>query len=146
MYYVCRCYLRPENKYVSETKYLKYQQNIEGNSSLECENVKIFSFKNQFLVFCQYNVVQVILAPYHKYLNETALIVYVMYADVFWVLKICFWGARSLRPLAQYKHVFFCQYIWGSCPPPSQYLKPGYATGEADYSMRTTQNGCAFFQ
>ena len=26
------CYLRPENECVSETKYLKYQQNIEGNS------------------------------------------------------------------------------------------------------------------
>ena len=32
-----------EIKYVSETKYLKYQQNIEGNSILlECENAKIF--------------------------------------------------------------------------------------------------------
>ena len=35
-------YLRPENLYVSEIKYQKYQQNIEGNSTLECENAKIF--------------------------------------------------------------------------------------------------------
>ena len=37
----CRCYLRPENECVSETKYLKYQQNIEGNSRFrigKCEN------------------------------------------------------------------------------------------------------------
>ena len=26
-------FIRPENIYVSQTKYLKYQQNIEGNSS-----------------------------------------------------------------------------------------------------------------
>ena len=31
--YVCRLYLRSENECVSETKYLKYQQNIEGNGS-----------------------------------------------------------------------------------------------------------------
>ena len=30
--------LRPDN--VSEIKYQKYQQNIEGNSTLECENAK----------------------------------------------------------------------------------------------------------
>ena len=37
------CYFRPENECVSETKYLKYQQNIEGNErGLEYENVKIF--------------------------------------------------------------------------------------------------------
>ena len=35
--------LSPEIKYFSETKYLKYQQNIEGNSSIrmwKCENFK----------------------------------------------------------------------------------------------------------
>ena len=38
--YVCRFNLRPKNMYVSEIKYQKYQQNIEGNSTLECENAK----------------------------------------------------------------------------------------------------------
>ena len=33
-----RCHSRSEN---SETMYLKYQENIEGNSSLEGENVKM---------------------------------------------------------------------------------------------------------
>ena len=28
--------------YVFETKYHKYQQNIEGNAVLECENAKMF--------------------------------------------------------------------------------------------------------
>ena len=42
MYNVRRCYLTPEIKYVSETKYLKHQQNIEGIAVLECENVNIF--------------------------------------------------------------------------------------------------------
>ena len=39
--YVWICYLRPKNECISETKYLKYQQNIEGNSSFriwKCEN------------------------------------------------------------------------------------------------------------
>ena len=33
---------RKSNKYVSETKYLKYQQNIEGNNSFRMWNAKIF--------------------------------------------------------------------------------------------------------
>ena len=38
--------LRPENICVSEIKYQKYQQNIEGNSSLECENGKSFQARS----------------------------------------------------------------------------------------------------
>ena len=61
--YVCRCNLRPKNIYLSETKYLKSQQNIEGNSSLrmwKCENflsslallARIFTWIFLMLMFC----------------------------------------------------------------------------------------------
>ena len=56
--------MRLENIYASETKYLKYQQNIE-NISFRMWNAKIFyklarSHIHRFfsmLVFCQYTVV-----------------------------------------------------------------------------------------
>ena len=41
-----RCNLTPTNIYVSDIKYQKYQQNIEGNSNLECENAKIFQARS----------------------------------------------------------------------------------------------------
>ena len=61
---------------VSERKYLKYQQNNEGNNSLllDCENVKRIKLARcarshihcfiLILVSSQYNVVYI--APYHK--------------------------------------------------------------------------------
>ena len=76
MFYVCRCYLRPENKIkVSERKYLKSQQNDKGNNSFRLCNKKIKlarcarSHIHRFfliLVSCQYNVLYAYIAPYHK--------------------------------------------------------------------------------
>ena len=37
--HVCRCYLRSENECFSETKYLNYQHNIEGNSSFRTRSL-----------------------------------------------------------------------------------------------------------
>ena len=57
-----------------------------------------------------------------------------MYADVFGVLKIYVWGARSLRSLAQYKSmIFFLSVHLGVLPP--QYQKAGYATGRTILSI-----------
>ena len=62
--YVCRCNWRPEN--VSETKYLmKYQQNIEGNSSFRIRKCNIFvnSLACIFIDFVSmFNVLSVILS------------------------------------------------------------------------------------
>ena len=79
--------LTPEIKYVSETKYLKYQQNIEGNSSIrmwKCENLKLARI--YYIHFINVSVLSDI-ASYHKWYKESALIVF-MYADVIWDLKI----------------------------------------------------------
>ena len=69
VYYVCRCYLRPENKCFWEKVSEVYQQNDEGITVLDCENVKKFklarcarSHIHKFfliLVSCQYNVVYI---------------------------------------------------------------------------------------
>ena len=56
--------------------------------------------------------------------------------------NICFLGARSLRSLAQYKYIYiFCRYISGSCPPPPQYQKAGYATFGPTENVYWISNG-----
>ena len=52
------------------------------------------------------------IAPYHKYVNEAALIAYV--CRCIWVVKCMF----LRRSLAQYRYIYFCRYISGSCPSP----------------------------
>ena len=110
---------------VSETKYLKYQQNIEGNSSFrmwKCENflsslaplARIFiEFFLNFSVLSVYNVV---------YSAIPALIVYVCRC-IFSHESICFWSARSLRSLAQYMYIFFVGTFGGLAPPPPHNTK-----------------------
>ena len=71
--YVWRCNWRPENIYVSETKSLKYQQNIEGNSSFRISKCKHFlsslaPLTRIFIDFLNVSVLSVILSfimPYH---------------------------------------------------------------------------------
>ena len=78
--YVCMCNWRLENIYVSETKYLKYQQNIEGNSSLRIGKCNFFlsSLARIFIDFSQWSsVLSVILSfivPYHC--NDCIMYVY----------------------------------------------------------------------
>ena len=78
------------------------------------------------LVFCHY--ILSIIQRYAIRLNKREL--HCVRANVFGDLKKFL--RRSLASLARaYKllfFLFFCRYIWGSCPPP-QYQKAGYASG-----------------
>ena len=96
--------LTPEIKYVSETKYLKYQQNIEGNSSIrmwKCEKFKLARSARSHILHtfsqckCFVGILSFI-ASYHKWYKESALIVF-MYADVIWDLKINIYEREYLQ-------------------------------------------------
>ena len=124
--YVWRCNWRPENIYVSETKYLKYQQNIEGNSSFRISKCKNFlsslaPLARIFIDFLNVSVLSVILSFIMPYHCIGCICMYMqMYFETWkWIY---FRGARSLRSLAHISYIympfFFCRYIWGSCPPP----------------------------
>ena len=97
--------LTPEIKYVSETKYLKYQQNIEVNSNFrmwKCENflsslaplarIYIVHFLNESVlsVYCRLYI-----ASYHKWYKESALSVYYVCRCYLRPENKCFWEKVS---------------------------------------------------
>ena len=105
----CRCNLRPENIYVSETKYQKYQQNIKGNSSFrmwKCENF-LSSLARILIDFSQCSYFVIILSiQRHAISNKREL--HWLYVQMYFEIWKCMFLRRSLASLARaYKLQYF---------------------------------------
>ena len=128
--------MRPENIYVSETKYLKYRQNIEGNNRFSNQIVKMRKFFSKLarsalshihrfssmLVFCRYTVVysaipQVIKGNCIDYVYRCILRPENIYLS------------EALARACELHVQYFVVGTFGVFPPPPPIPKAGYATG-----------------
>ena len=143
MYNICRCYRRRENNmFLRQSIWsTQYPQNIEGYSSFriwKCENFKLASLARIFKDFLHFSVLSVyimsIIAPYHKLLKETALIVCMQMYLESW--KYMF---EALARFARSRNIstwFILSVHLGVLPP--QYQQAGYATATTTTTTTTT--------